>query len=75
MYLQIFKKTIDGEMKRIRTTGTGTKKKKLITPNEEENLWRGPYTIVNKIGPVNYRIPLKDGSQNFNVHYNHLKLC
>ena len=35
-----FQKALDGEMKRIRTTGAGTKKKKakLITPDEEEYL-------------------------------------
>ena len=35
------------------------------------NLWRGPYTIVDKTGPVNYRIQLIRGSQTLIVHYNH----
>ena len=34
-----------------------------------------PYSIVDKIGKVNYRIHLIGGSLNFNVHYNRLKLC
>ena len=36
-----FRKTLDGEMKRIRSTGAGTKKKQaeLITSDEEEKLW------------------------------------
>lgn len=39
------------------------------------NLWRGPFTIVDKISPVNYRIHLIGGSQTLIVHYNRLKLC
>ena len=39
------------------------------------NLWRGPYTIVDKTGPVNYRIQLIGGSQTLIVHYNRIKLC
>ena len=39
------------------------------------SLWKGPYTIVDKTGLVNYRIQLIGGSQNFIVHHNRLKLC
>ena len=39
------------------------------------SLWRGPYTIMDKTGPVNYRIQLIGGTQTLVVHRNHLKLC
>ena len=50
-----FHKTLDGEMKRIPSTGTGTKKKQaeLITPDEEEKLWSlgtlGDHSLLNTI--------------------------
>lgn len=53
-----FRKTLDGEMKRIRSTGTGTKKKQaeLITEEEEEQLWstgtlgdHSPIALLNTI--------------------------
>ena len=39
------------------------------------SFWRGPYTVVDKTGPVNYRIRLIGGSQTLVVHRNRLKLC
>lgn len=38
-------------------------------------LWCGPYTVVDKTGPVNYLIRLIGGSQTLVVHRNRLKLC
>ena len=38
-------------------------------------LWKGPYTITDKTGPVNYRIQLIGGSQTVVVHRNRLKMC
>ena len=38
-------------------------------------LWKGPYTITDKTGPVNYRIQLIGGSQTMVVHRNRLKMC
>ena len=38
-------------------------------------LWRGPYTVINKTSPVNYRIQLIGGNQKLTVHRNRLKLC
>ena len=51
-------RTLDGEMKRIRSTGAGTKKKQveIITPDEEEKLWssgtlgdHSPTSLLNTI--------------------------
>ena len=39
------------------------------------SLWRGPYTVIDKTGPVNYKIRLIGGLQTMIVHRNRLKLC
>ena len=39
------------------------------------SFWKGPYTILDKPGPVNYKIQLIGGTQQFVVHHNRLKLC
>ncbi len=39
------------------------------------SLWRGPYTVVDKLGPVNYRIQLLGTSRTLIVHRNRLKPC
>jgi len=39
------------------------------------SLWKGPYTVVDKPGVVNYKIQLIGGTQTFVVHRNRLKLC
>ena len=39
------------------------------------SLCRGPYTVVDKTGLVNYRIRLVGGSHTLIVHYNRLKPC
>ena len=39
------------------------------------SLWRGPYTIIDKVGPVNYHVQLIVGTQKRIVHCNRLKLC
>ena len=37
--------------------------------------WRGPYTIVDKLGDVTYKIQIIGGIQTLVVHRNRLKLC
>ena len=40
------------------------------------SLWRGPYTVVDKLSSVNYRIQLLGvTSKTLVVHHNHLKHC
>eukprot|EP00731_Ephydatia_muelleri_P028340 Em0019g1213a len=39
------------------------------------SLWRGPYTIIDKVGPVNYHVQLIGGTQKRVVHRNRLKPC
>ena len=39
------------------------------------SLWRGPYTIIDKVSLVTYRIQLVGGSTQVVVHANRLKLC
>ena len=39
------------------------------------SLWRGPYTIIGKTSPVNYRIQLIGSTKCLVVHRNRLKLC
>ena len=39
------------------------------------SLWRGPYTVISKTSPINYRIQLIGGNQETTVHRNQLKLC
>ena len=39
------------------------------------SFWRGPYTIIDKIGPVNYKLQLLGGTQAVVVHRNRIKLC
>ena len=36
------------------------------------SLWRGPYTVIDRVSPVNYRIGTTSTQI---VHYNRLKLC
>ena len=38
-------------------------------------LWRGPYTIIDKAGPVTYKIQLIGSQKTLVVHRNRLKLC
>ena len=38
-------------------------------------LWRGPYTILDRIGPVNYRVQLIVSTKTLVVHQNGLKIC
>ena len=37
--------------------------------------WRGPYTVIDKTSPYNYRIQLIGTTKTFIVHRNRLKLC
>ena len=39
------------------------------------SLWRGPYTVIDKLSPVNYRIQLIGTTKSLVVHRNRLKLC
>jgi len=39
------------------------------------SLWRGPYTVVDKTGPVNYRVQLIRSTATLVVHRNRLKHC
>lgn len=39
------------------------------------SLWRGPYTILDKTSPVNYRIQLIGSTVSLTVHQNCLKPC
>ena len=39
------------------------------------SLWRGPYTVIDKTSPVNYRIQLIGTTQTLVVHRNRIKLC
>ena len=39
------------------------------------SFWKGPYTIVDKPGKVDYKIQLIGGTQTIIVHRNRLKLC
>ena len=39
------------------------------------NLWRGPYTVIDKTSNVNYKIQLVDANKPLIVHRNRLKLC
>ena len=39
------------------------------------SFWKGPYTIVDKPGEINYKIQFIGGTQTFVVHRNRLKLC
>ena len=45
------------------------------TTKKLSSLWRGPYTILDKLSAVNYRIQLTGGDQKQVVHKNRLKLC
>ena len=38
------------------------------------SLWRGPYTVTDKLNAVNYRIQLIGGNKTLVVHHNRLKL-
>ena len=39
------------------------------------SMWKGPYTVIDKPGTVNYKIQLIGGTQTFVVHRNRLKIC
>ena len=39
------------------------------------SFWKGPYTIIDKPGEVNYKIQLIGGTQALTVHRNRLKPC
>ena len=39
------------------------------------SFWRSPYTVIDKMSPVNYRIQFIGGSQQLVVHVNQLKQC
>ena len=39
------------------------------------SMWKGPYTVIDKPGAVNYKVQLIGGRQTFVVHRNRLKLC
>lgn len=39
------------------------------------SFWRGPYTIIDKVSAVNFKIQLIGGQQKQVVHRNRLKLC
>ena len=39
------------------------------------SFWRGPYTVIDKSGPVNYTVQLIGGAQTLLVHRNRIKLC
>ena len=39
------------------------------------SLWRGPYTIIDRVGAVTYRIQLIGSPKSLVVHRNRLKLC
>ena len=39
------------------------------------SLWRGPYTIIDRVGDLDYHIQLIGSSKTLIVHRNRLKLC
>ena len=39
------------------------------------SFWRGPYTVIDKSGPVNYKVQLIGGTQTLLVHRNRIKPC
>ena len=45
------------------------------TTKKFSSFWRGPYTTIDKLGPVNYKLQLVGGTQSLVVHRNHIKLC
>lgn len=46
------------------------------TTRKLASLWRGPYTVIDRLGPVNYRIQLIGNRSKVSVvHRNRLKLC
>ena len=57
-----------GSTKKLTSFPTGSTKK--LT-----SFWRGPYTVIDKMSPVNYRIQFIGGSQQLVVHVNQLKQC
>ena len=38
-------------------------------------LWHGPYTILDRVGPVNYQVQLIGSTKTLVVHRNQLKIC
>ena len=38
-------------------------------------LWRGPYTVLDRTSPVNYKVQLIGGTATLIVHCNRLKTC
>eukprot|EP00731_Ephydatia_muelleri_P009263 Em0004g1601a len=45
------------------------------TTRKLASLWRGPYTVVDKLSSVNYKIQIIGGAKCQIVHRNRLKLC
>ena len=39
------------------------------------SLWRGPYTVIDRVGTVTYQVQLIGSSKTLVVHQNRLKLC
>ena len=38
-------------------------------------LWCGPYTILDRVGPVNYLVQVIGSTKTLVVHWNRLKIC
>jgi hypothetical protein len=49
--------------------------KKKGTSPKLAKAWKGPYVIIDKIGPVNYKIKMPNGTKRSIVHINRLKKC
>eukprot|EP00731_Ephydatia_muelleri_P036209 Em0216g3a len=37
--------------------------------------WRGPYTVIDRVSPVNYKIQLIGTTKTQIVHHNRMKMC
>ena len=37
--------------------------------------WRGPYTVIDRVSPVNYKIQLIGTTKTQTVHHNRMKMC
>ena len=51
-----------------------SEKKKGVSPKLMK-AWKGPYEIIEKLGPVNYKIKFVNGKKKVVVHKNRLKKC
>jgi hypothetical protein len=49
--------------------------KKKGTSPKLAKAWKGPYVVIDKIGPVNYKIKMSNGTKRSIVHVNRLKKC